>query len=99
MENQITCPQCKRTITNNPVVDSAASGAEHTMGSEYVVCDLILGDYSPTAQSKETRRKSPALVSQLLQELIVGAGPAERWQKISRIRFPANTTVKKTWSL
>jgi hypothetical protein len=23
MENQITCPHCRRTITNNPVVDSA----------------------------------------------------------------------------
>jgi hypothetical protein len=39
MENQIICPQSKRTITNNPVVDSAAKGEYHTFGSEYVICE------------------------------------------------------------
>ena len=39
MENQITCPACKRTISNHPVVDSAARGENHTMGAEYVICE------------------------------------------------------------
>jgi hypothetical protein len=39
MEHQITCPQCQRIITNNPVVDSAAKGEDHTFGSEYVICE------------------------------------------------------------
>lgn len=37
MENQITCPECKRTIADHPVVDSAAKGEDHTFGSEYVI--------------------------------------------------------------
>jgi hypothetical protein len=39
MENQITCPNCKRMISNNPVVDSAAKGEDHKMGSEFVICE------------------------------------------------------------
>jgi hypothetical protein len=39
MENQIICPACKRTIMNNPVVESAAKGEDHTMGSEYIICE------------------------------------------------------------
>jgi hypothetical protein len=58
MENQITCPQCKRTITNNPVVDSAASGAEHTMGSEYVVCECgeRISFWAITAQLRNQKK-------------------------------------------
>ncbi len=39
MENQITCPACKRMITNSPVINAAANGEDHTMGSEYVICE------------------------------------------------------------
>jgi len=39
MENQITCPECKRTIANNPIIDSAAKGEDHALGSEFVVCE------------------------------------------------------------
>ena len=45
MENQITCPQCKRMITNNTVVDSAARGEDHKMGSEYVTCECGKGSH------------------------------------------------------
>ena len=39
MGNQITCPNCKRTISNNPVYDSAAAGGEHDMGTEFIICE------------------------------------------------------------
>jgi hypothetical protein len=39
MKNQITCPECKRTISNNPIIDSAARGEDHALGSEFVICE------------------------------------------------------------
>ena len=58
MENQITCPQCKTTITNNPVVDSAAKGENHTMGSEYVVCACgeRISFWAITAQLRDQKK-------------------------------------------
>ncbi len=58
MENQITCPACKRTITNNPVIDSAAKGGDHTMGSEYVVCECgeRISFWAITAQLREQKK-------------------------------------------
>jgi len=57
MENQITCPACKRTITNNPVVDSAAKGEDHTMGSEYVICECgeRISFWAITAQLRDQK--------------------------------------------
>ncbi len=37
MENYIVCPHCKKTISNNPVVDSAVKGEDR--GSTFVTCD------------------------------------------------------------
>jgi hypothetical protein len=37
MENQITCPHCKRTISNNPVIESAAKGED--LGSTFFICE------------------------------------------------------------
>ena len=58
MENQITCPACKRTITNNPVVDSAARGEDHTMGSEYVICECgeRISFWAITAQLRDQQK-------------------------------------------
>jgi len=58
MENQITCPQCKRTIMNNPVVDSAARGEDHTMGPEYVVCECgeRISFWAITAQLRDQKK-------------------------------------------
>jgi hypothetical protein len=39
MDNQIKCPACKRIISNNLVVESAARGETHAMGSEFVICE------------------------------------------------------------
>lgn len=57
MENQITCPACKRTIANSPVVDSAAKGADHAMGSEYVICECgeRISFWAITAQLREQK--------------------------------------------
>jgi len=37
MENQITCPNCGKTITNNPVIDSAAK--KENLGDTFIICD------------------------------------------------------------
>jgi len=58
MENQITCPACKRTIRNNPVLDSAAKGEDHTMGSEYVICECgeRISFWAITAQLRDQKK-------------------------------------------
>jgi hypothetical protein len=58
MENQITCPACKRTISNNSVVDSAARGENHTMGSEYVICECgeRISFWAITAQLRDQKK-------------------------------------------
>ena len=58
MENQITCPQCKRTITNDPVIDSAAKGEDHTMGSGYVICECgeRISFWAITAQLRDQKK-------------------------------------------
>lgn len=37
MENQITCPKCGKTISKNPVIDSAEN--KENRGSTFVICD------------------------------------------------------------
>jgi hypothetical protein len=39
MENYITCPKCKRIITNNPTIESAAKGEDHAMGTDFIICE------------------------------------------------------------
>ncbi len=58
MENQITCPACKRTIMNNPVIDSAAKGGDQTIGSEYVICECgeRISFWAITAQLREQEK-------------------------------------------
>jgi hypothetical protein len=58
MEHQITCPACNRTITNNPVVESAAKGEDHMMGSEYVICECgeRISFWAITAQLREQKK-------------------------------------------
>jgi hypothetical protein len=65
MENQITCPACKRTISNNSVVDSAARGENHTMGSEYVICECgeRISFWAITAQLREQKKPATRLLS------------------------------------
>jgi len=37
MENHITCPNCKKTISNNPIIDEAAKGVG--VDTQSIVCD------------------------------------------------------------
>ena len=37
MENQIVCPHCKKTISNNPIIDDAANG--EGAASQSILCD------------------------------------------------------------
>lgn len=38
MENYIICPNCKHKLSN-AVVESAAKGMDHVMGTEFVDCE------------------------------------------------------------
>jgi len=63
MENQITCPQCKRTITNNEVVNSAARGEDHRMGSQFVICECgeRISFWAITAQLRDQKKPTQKL--------------------------------------
>ena len=65
MEKQITCPACKRTISNNPVVDSAAKGENHAMGSEFVICECgeRISFWAITAQLREQKKPIEKLLN------------------------------------
>ena len=65
MENQITCPACKRTITNNPVIDSAAKGEDQAMGSEYIICECgeRISFWAITAQLREQKKPVKKVLS------------------------------------
>ena len=39
METYIVCPNCKKTITQNAVVDSAAIDEGQGLANQYVTCD------------------------------------------------------------
>ena len=65
METQITCPQCKRTIINHPVVESAAKGEDHKMGSEYVICECgeRISFWAITAQLRDQKKPAGKVLS------------------------------------
>ena len=71
MENQITCPRCKRTIKNNPVIDSAARG--ENLGSTFVTCECgeQITFWAITAQLREQNKPS-AKIMQWVQSLFKG---------------------------
>ncbi len=56
MENQIKCPNCGKTISNNPVVDSAAKGDD--LGSTFVICDCgeRITFWAITAQLRDQKK-------------------------------------------
>jgi hypothetical protein len=58
MKNQITCPECKRTIANNPIIDSAAKGEDHALGSEFVICECgeRISFWAITAQLRDQKK-------------------------------------------
>jgi hypothetical protein len=56
MENQITCPHCKRTISNNPVIESAAKGEDK--GSTFFICECgeKITFWAITAQLRDQKK-------------------------------------------
>ena len=58
MENQITCAKCGRTIMNNPLIDAAAKGEDHSLGSQYVICECgeRISFWMITAQLREQKK-------------------------------------------
>lgn len=58
MENQITCPQCGRTITNDPVIDGAANGEDQYTTAQFIICRCgeRISFWAITAQLREQKR-------------------------------------------
>jgi hypothetical protein len=56
MENQITCPHCKRTISNNTVIESAAKGEDK--GSTFLICECgeKITFWAITAQLRDQKK-------------------------------------------
>lgn len=55
MENQIVCPQCKKTISNDPLIEAARTGAGN--GSQNIICDCgeRITFWAITAQLREQK--------------------------------------------
>ena len=68
---QITCPNCKKTIPNNSVIDSAVRGEFH--GSAYVTCDCgeTITYWAITAQLRDQQTPGQKFKS-WFQELFKG---------------------------
>jgi hypothetical protein len=58
MENQITCPGCKKTISDNPLIEAAVKG--ENLGSESLYCDCgeRITFWAITAQLREQKTLS-----------------------------------------
>lgn len=56
MENQITCPHCKKTIANHPVIESAVK--EEDLGSTFLICDCgeKITYWAITAQLRDQKK-------------------------------------------
>jgi Eukaryotic protein of unknown function (DUF953) len=54
--NQIICPNCKKTIANNPVIDEAAKGVGSD--TQFVVCDCgeNISYWQITAQLRDQKK-------------------------------------------
>ena len=56
MENQIICPHCKKTLPNNPVIESAIKG--ENLGNTSFVCDCgeRITYWAITAQLRDQKK-------------------------------------------
>lgn len=50
MDNYVVCPHCKRTLTNNPVIDDAAKGQGAASQSILCECGERISYWQITAQ-------------------------------------------------
>ena len=58
MENQIVCPHCMKTISNNPIVDDAAKGEGSTTQSIQCDCGERITYWQITAQLRDQKTVS-----------------------------------------
>lgn len=56
MLNQITCPKCKRTITNNSIIEDAAKGEGSNKRSITCDCGESITYWQITAQLREQKK-------------------------------------------
>jgi hypothetical protein len=56
MGNEIKCPNCKKTISDNPLIDSAAKG--EGLGSQFILCECgeRLSFWAITAQLRDQKK-------------------------------------------
>jgi len=56
MENQITCPNCGKKISNNPIIESAVRG--ENLGSTFIMCDCgeKITFWAITAQLRDQKK-------------------------------------------
>ena len=59
MENRITCPNCKTTIANHELIESAAKG--ENLGSSFLICECgeRITFWAITAQLREQKKFGP----------------------------------------
>lgn len=55
MENYVTCPNCKRTISNNLVIDEAATGAGSASRSINCECGERITYWAMTSQLRKQK--------------------------------------------
>jgi len=56
MENKITCPNCKKTISNNSVIEDAAKGEGSDTQSINCECGEKITYWQITAQLREQKK-------------------------------------------
>jgi hypothetical protein len=55
MENYVTCPHCQRTISNDPIIDDAATGAGSAARSITCECGERISYWTITAQLRKQK--------------------------------------------
>jgi len=55
MENQIVCPHCNKTISNNPIIDDAAKGLGAASQSILCDCGERISYWQITAQLRDQK--------------------------------------------
>ena len=63
MEYQIKCPNCKKTLSNNPLIDAAAKG--EGMGSQSITCDCgeRITFWAITAQLRDQKKPGARILN------------------------------------
>jgi hypothetical protein len=73
MKNQITCPQCKNTIANNPIIDDAVKGEGSDTQSITCDCGERITYWQITAQLRD-QKKPGRRIRNWLNGLFKGQG-------------------------